>query len=136
MPAKSAAAVSLNDLAEIRRTIRTQFAAASAEAGPVRPSLSGFLRLHLDDLAEHPAAADFLYGDRVSSGGERILLERRRLLDWLLREFRKRFAAAIKSGEIRPEVDPAMATTEPVPEETKFYGAANARAVKRRTGCC
>jgi hypothetical protein len=109
MPAPSASAVSLKELAEIRRAVRAQFAAVSAEAGPVRPSLCVFLRLHLDYLAGRPAAADFLYGDRVSTDGERVLLERRRLLDGLRREFRKRFAAAKKSGEIRLEVDPAMA---------------------------
>jgi hypothetical protein len=109
MPAPSASAVSLKDLAEIRRAVRAQFAAASVEAGPVRPSLSFLLGLHLDYLAGRPAAADFLYGDRVSTGGERVLLERRRLLDLLLLEFRKRFVAAQKSGEIRAEVDPAMA---------------------------
>ena len=63
----------------------------------------------LPSPAGRPAAADFLYGDRAASGGKRVLLERRRLLSLLLREFRKRFAAAKKAGEIRTGVDPAMA---------------------------
>ena len=126
MPKPAPVRVPLKFFGEARKTVRAQFAATrismpavtgAVDAGPApaaarqsaRAAMSGFFRIHLQFLAEHPEFAAVLYDDAAPPEGKRALQEHRKLMLFLLLEFEKAIAAGKKSKTIRTDVDPAMA---------------------------